>query len=313
MDYAELGWQEAVVLGCARQEGVLEALSGEPRAPEEVAGALGMDVRAVRTLLGALAEMEILDEEEGRFRLREEHRGPLLDRRHPEYAGGSVVHRFGMIRNWSRMPEVLRSGEPVRDNAAREEEDLDAFIFAMRRRAKEGAGAVAWELCSRLPENPRILDVGGGPGTYAEAFARRGAEVTVLDLPEVVELMREYLEAAGVRGAGGDFNESLPEGPFEAAYLGNVSHIYGPAENRALFRRVRGVLVPGGVICIRDFVRGVSRGAAMFAVNMLVHTRSGGTYSAEEYRSWLEEAGFEGFELAQAPAGEAHLIFARRA
>src|SRR5215208_2664005 len=136
--------------------------------------------------------------------------------------------------------------------------------------------------CSRLPKNAHILDVGGGPGTYAEAFAEGGAQVTVFDLPDVVELMKDHLTAAGISAVGGDFNEGLPEGPFDAAYLGSVSHIYGPEENQALLKRVARVLVPGGLIAIRDFVRGQSREAALFAVNMLVNTEYGNTYSEEE-------------------------------
>jgi hypothetical protein len=78
---------------------------------------------------------------------------------------------------------------------------------------------------------------------------------------------------------GGDFNEGLPEGPFEAAYLGSVSHIYGPEENQALIERVAESLSSGGLIATRDFVRGISKGAALFGVNMLVNTESGNTYS----------------------------------
>ena len=91
-----------------------------------------------------------------------------------------------------------------------------------------------------MSQNPDILDVGDGPGTYAEAFTEGGAQVTVFDLPEVVELMKEHLDAAGISAVGGDFNEGLPEGPFDAAYLGSVSHIYGPKENLTLKKRVAG-------------------------------------------------------------------------
>ena len=55
--------------------------------------------------------------------------------------------------------------------------------------------------------------------------------MSVFDLPEVIQLMKERLAAADISAVGGDFNESLPEGPFDAAYLGSVSHIYGPEEN----------------------------------------------------------------------------------
>src|SRR5919206_1970716 len=81
----------------------------------------------------------------------------------------------------------------------------------MRRLAKPGVRAVADLLLSRLPDNLHILDIGGGPKTYAEAFAEGGARVTVFDLPEVIELMKDRLSAAGISASGGDFNGGLPE------------------------------------------------------------------------------------------------------
>jgi hypothetical protein len=135
--------------------------------------------------------------------------------------------------------------------------------------------------------------------------------VTVFDRPEVIELMKGHLRKAGIETAAGDMNEALPEGPFDAIYYGNTSHMYGPAENRVLFSRMRGSLVPGGMLAIREFVRGMSDDAALFAVNMLVLTAGGGTYTAEEYEGWLAGAGFEGVEFVPVPQRGTHLIFAR--
>ena len=311
MEYAELGWQEAVVLGCAKQEGILKAVADGSRSANEVADQLGMSPRAVYALLSALAELGVLAEDRNGFRLLEEHRGPLLDRGHPNYAGGLVVHRFELIRKWGWMGEILKTGSPIDDDPAEGPEGKETFIYSMRRLAKPGVRAVADLLLSRLPENPHILDIGGGPGTYAEAYREGGAQVTVFDLPEVVELMKERLDAAGISAVGGDFNEGLPEGPFDAAYLGSVSHIYGPEENLALIERVADSLAPGGLIAIRDFIRGLSKGAALFGVNMVVNTESGNTYTEEEYRGWLSAAGFEGIEVLPIPERDTLFILAR--
>jgi len=312
MEYAELGWQEAVILGCAKREGILEAIADRSRSAEEVAKELGVNSRVMYALLSALAELRVLAEDRNKFRLLEEHRGPLLDRSHPDYAGGLVVHRFELIRKWGRMPETLKTGSPIDDDPAQGPEGKETFIYSMRHLAKPGVRAVADLLLSRLPENPHILDVGGGPGTYAEAFAQGGAQVTVFDLPEVVELMSEHLDAAGISAVGGDFNEGLSEGPFDAAYLGSVSHIYGPEENRTLIKRVAGSLSPGGLIAIRDFIRELSKGAALFGVNMVVNTEYGNTYSEEEYRGWLSAAGFEGIEVLPIPERDTYFILARK-
>jgi DNA-binding transcriptional ArsR family regulator len=225
MDYEELGWQEAIVLGCAKQEGILEALADKERSAVEVANQLGLSLRAVDTLLSALVELGVLAEEGNRFRLLEEHRGPLLNPSHPDYAGGLVAHRFELIQKWSRMPEILKTGSPIEDEPAQKPEDKEVFIYSMRRLAKPGAQPVASLLLSRLPKNAHILDVGGGPGTYAEAFVKDGARVTIYDLPEVIKLMKEHLAAAGISTVGGDFNEGLPEGPFDAAYLVLQPHL----------------------------------------------------------------------------------------
>jgi SAM-dependent methyltransferase len=312
MEYAELGWQEAVILGCAKQEGILETLAEGSRSADEVASQLGSSPRAVHALISALAEMGVLAEDGDRFRLLEEHREPLLDRSHPDYAGGLVAHRFELIRKWGRMPEILRTGSPIEDGPEEGPEGKETFIYSMRRLARPGVQEVAALLLSRLPEDAHILDVGGGPGTYAEAFVKGGARVTVFDLPEVVELMKERLSAAGISAVGGDFNEGLPEGPFDAAYLGSVSHIYGPEENLTLIKRVAGSLSPGGLIAIRDFVRGLSRGAALFAVNMLVNTQSGNTYTEEQYTGWLGAAGFQEVEVLPIPDRDTYFILARR-
>src|SRR3712207_9275977 len=96
------------------------------------------------------------------------------------------------------MPEILKSGSPAEEDPEQGSEGMETFIYSMRRLARPGARAVAALLLSRLPKNAHILDVGGGPGTYAEAFVEGGARVTVFDLPEVVELMKERLDAAGI-------------------------------------------------------------------------------------------------------------------
>ena len=313
IDYTELDWRWAILLGVAVRDGLLEAVAGKPRRSEEVAAELGLDGRAVYTVLSALAELGVLDEGETGFRVRDEHRGPLLERDDPEYVGGSVVHRFELIGSWSRMSDVLRTGEPVEDRTSSDFGGTETFIRAMRRGARVGAEGVAEAVMPRLPEGARMLDVGGGPGTNAEAFGRAGARVTVFDRPEVIRLMQGTLSEAGIETAEGDMNEWLPAGPFDAIYFGNTSHMYGPEENRGLFARMRASLVPGGLLIVREFVRGMSEEAALFAVNMLVLTSKGGTYTAAEYEAWLGEAGFEEVEFVPVPGRGTNLIFARNA
>lgn len=316
-DYGHLGWQETIILGTALDLGMLMELAEltEPHEAEELSLALGLDRRAVEAVLGALTALGVL-ERDGGYRLREEHRGPLLDPEHPEYAGSFVRDRAREIAAWSRLTEVVRSGEPVEDRTATAGETgagvTASFIQRMRREALPGADATARMLLPRLPEGARVLDVGGGPGATAEALARSGAKVTVFDLPEVIYLVQERLERAGIRTESGDMNGYLPPGPFDAVYLGHVSHMYGAETNQSLLRDIHDVLAQDGLLAVRDFVRGESDGAELFAVKMLVFTPGGYTYTVEEYETWMSRAGLEDFEVEPVPGRDTHLVLARR-
>lgn len=311
MEYVEVDWRWGMTLGTAIRDGLLASIDGETKPASRVAGELGLDERAVHAVLSALAEFGILGESGAGYRLLEEHRGPLLDDSDPDYAGGRVVHRFELMCKWSRLPEILRTGDPVEDRTRANFDGTPTMVRAMRGGAKESADQVSDIILPLLQETPNILDVGGGPGANAESFSRKGASVTVFDRPEVISLTEKYLSAAGVATAMGDMNEGLPEGPFDAVYFGNTSHMYGPEANRKLFASMRKSLKPGGILFIREFVRGVGDDAALFAVNMLVLTAEGGTYTLEEYSDWLVEAGFEDARLLEIPGRTTHLIAAR--
>lgn len=311
IDYMDLDWGRAIIVGAALRDGLIPAVAHETLPAVEVAQRLDMNGRAVQVLLSALVEVGLLDETPEGFRLLDEHRGPLLDIEDERYVGGSVVHRFELIHAWTQLPQVLKTGAPVEDRTRPNFGGTAAFIQEMRRTARSGAEGVARAVLPLLPEGASILDVGGGPGTNAEAFARGGLRVTVFDRPEVIEQMRSVLEKSGIATAEGDMNEDLPSGPFDALYFGNTSHMYGPRENRALFHRMRGSLAPGGLLVVREFVRGMSDDAALFAVNMLIITANGGTYTAEEYEDWLREAGFAEVEFIPVPGRGTHLVLAQ--
>ena len=78
------------------------------------------------------------------------------------------------------------------------------------------------------------------------------------------------------------------------------------AESRALIRKTYAALAPGATIVIADWLTNSERTAPvfplLFAVNMLVHTKDGDTFSFEEIRSWLEESGFNEVRLVNVPA-----------
>jgi SAM-dependent methyltransferase len=147
----------------------------------------------------------------------------------------------------------------------------------------------------------RVLDVGGGSGAYAMAFARarRGISAVVFDLPNVVPLTRAYIQQEGlgaeVTTATGDYlSAPIGEG-FDLVFLSAVIHSNGPDDNRLLMRKCAAALKPRGQVVVQDFLMDEDRSgplpAALFALNMLVGTPEGDTYTESEVRAWLREAG----------------------
>jgi predicted O-methyltransferase YrrM len=167
----------------------------------------------------------------------------------------------------------------------------------------------------------RILDLGGGSGAYSIAFAKAApsVEAVILDVPEVVGLTKDYVERAGVASQvkirPGDMLASPLDSGYDLVMLNAICHMFSPVQNRALLKRAFGALAPGGRLVIQDFIlnpdKTAPRHAALFAINMLVGTKEGSSYSEPEYSEWLSEAGFSKVERVRLP-GPSDLMVGRK-
>ncbi|MBP1765133.1 MAG: methyltransferase, partial [Firmicutes bacterium] len=269
---------------------------------------LNLDERAVSILLEALTACGYADSTSSGYRLSTQFSALL----YPDSGGEdrfSFLHTYYQLKRWANLAEVVRSGKPVLQDLT--SSSLTGFIHAMRRNSALNVDKIAALVCDGLTRPFSVLDIGGGPLVHAWAFSRLGATVTILDTPNTLHMMEQDLALnEPIHLVPGDFNVQLPNGPFDIAYLGNICHIYGPEQNRALFRRVYQSIRPGGRIVIHDFVRGLSPRAPLFSVNMLVSTETGGTWSQEEYFSWLENAQFSDIVLHD--LGDHQLIIGKR-
>lgn len=283
--------EEFLITGAAVKTGIFEALKNRPLTRQELAAVTECDQRALWIVTEALVSLGYIEHEAGKLKLTEACYSTLYDKASPDYVGFSFMHSWYLFSKWLQLPEILKTGIPAAKSEGFEEKR--SFIEAMSSYAEEDASEIAGYCLKGLPAGAEVLDIGGGPLTIARAFAKKGASVTVLDLPDVVEMMEPELDPIlPVKMVKGDFTSGLPEGPFALAYLGHICHIYGEKEIRKLFIDLSGKLKEGGRVIINDFIRGTGPSPAVFAVNMLVNTDSGGTWTFEQYTSWLEDAGF---------------------
>lgn len=290
----EMDHEERLLLWAAREMGVLEALLTEAGTPKEVADATGVTERAARIVVRALSDYGYVEHVGDDYEPTNRALGFLT--KTDVRSIGSAPHALDTLSQWFALPETMETGEvPDRpENWTRNFMGAMASVDARTVRASVTAAEHA------RPRPERVLDVGGGPGTFSREFVRRGADATLLDRPEVIEVVSPLLESEPVDLVSGDALEELPSG-FDLVFCSRITHVFGPEENRRLFGNCYEALSPGGAVVCTDFVRGRSSRAPAFAVNMLAQTENGDTYTEEEYRDWLIEAGFERAEIREIP------------
>ena len=295
------GFQAPCVLAAGADLGVFGALAGQPMAAEALAGKLGADARATRVILDALAAMGLLMKTASVYALAPGVADTLTDTGRDSVVA-MVRHRANCLRRWVQLAEVALSGKPgerrpsIRGAAA----DTESFIGAM----EDVSAPVAARLVGALAPHTfrHVLDVGGGPATWSIALLRAAPEATatLFDLPDVVPLAERRLREAGLLDRvtlvpGNLYTDPLPAGA-DLAWVSAIIHMNSREQNRELFAKVHAALDDGGQIVVRDVVMDESRvrpvAGAFFAVNMLVATPGGGTYTFAEIRDDLESAGF---------------------
>ncbi|MHC5039836.1 MAG: methyltransferase [Planctomycetota bacterium] len=293
-------FQEAAALLAANQLGIFASLADGTRKAEVVAAEIPAPLRGVKLLMDALAGMGLLVKE-GEYYRNAPDADEVLVPGKPFYMGDMLRHSAALFERFARLPDAVRSGEPLpRKGGKRSPQQQRDFILAMANIGALSARKLLPHL--GLSGTERILDLGGGPGTYLQVFceANLGLRGTLFDLPETTRIAHEYL--AGKPGAdrieirdGDYFTDPFGDG-YDAVLLSNIIHSLGPDSIRMIFRKSRASLVPGGRIFVKDFLlqpdRTMPRYAAVFALNMFLGTKEGACYTFDEVETWLRDAGF---------------------
>jgi SAM-dependent methyltransferase len=220
----------------------------------------------------------------------------------PNYRGSYLDLITNHWSDWLRLLESVKSGEPLDKDEPEEPDYRRRFTWAMHHRTLETAPMIAAQL--PLKGVNTLLDLGGGPGTYAMAFLAKHPRLraTVCDRPAALEVAKDI---AATHKAGARLSylpldlltDDIPR-PFDVIWYSNVLHIYSPAQNQDVFRRAKEALADGGRLVIQDAFLHDREGlfpeeASLFAVSMLLFTEGGNTYSAAETSAWLKDAGFD--------------------
>jgi hypothetical protein len=302
-------FMEARIFLTAAEMDLFTLLTDAPLSAQEIAQKKKASLRGLTILLDALAAMGLLAKEAGKYRCVPPA-SALLSRKDPGSVLPMVLHMATLWKRWSFLTDVVQGSDvPEKPSGShRDAGELRAFIGAMDVIARSFAPRIVAGV--RPGSSRALLDVGGALGTYTLAFLDAVPEMraTLFDRPSVIELARSLLAEACLLGrislvAGDFYHDELPGG-HDLAFVSAVIHQNSLDQNMALFAKVFRALVSGGRIVVRDHIMAPERtkpkDGAIFAVNMLLATPGGGTYTYDEIREALIQAGFVRVQLLQA-------------
>lgn len=315
------GYAAPLILESAIRSGVFDTLNESPKTLEEVHAATGASTRGLAAIMNALCGLEFLDRDsQGRYSLTPES-DAFLVRSKPSFMGGLILHTSEqLIPKWLHLNEIVKTGKP---SAAVNEQDAGAeffqqFVSDIFPMSYAPAQALAAEL--KLG-SARVLDLAAGSGVWGIALAQSSPQVhvTAVDWPGVLPITQKTTARFGLQDrftfVAGDLNSADFGSGYDVATLGHILHSEGEARSHSLLKKTFDALAPGGTIAIAEFLVNADRKGPVtglfFAVNMLVNTDEGNTYSFEEISEWLSKAGFVNPRLLDSP-GPSPLILATK-
>lgn len=303
-DLTELAsrYWESAALNTAVSLGVFPLLAAKPATAETLAEQLATAPLHTEALLDSLCGLRVLTKSEGLYAIPGELL-PLLDPASPDSLLGALTFNADLFHLWASLPQCVKTGRPAlpaNPHLGGDPERTRRFVLGMHSRA----GIMARGLLPAVVPAPhsRILDLGGGPGTFSVKLLERDPTLTatVLDLPPVVAAAAALHAGNPVSNRltfqGGDYHTAeYPQDQDVILYCGALHQ--EPEEGLLpLFRRMKTSLKPGGILCVVDLMLSDDRTqpvySALFQLNMMLMRPASRVHSTGGLNTLLTEAGF---------------------
>jgi ubiquinone/menaquinone biosynthesis C-methylase UbiE len=309
------GFAAPLIIEAAVKQALFDLLNESPKTVQQLAKESRASARGVAAICNALVGLQLLGRDRDRYTLVPESAAFLVSSK-PGYHGGFFNHISGQIvPNWLGLNKIVRTGRPVEavNSEKRGAKFFSEFVESLFPLSYGAAKTLGEHLGIPKAKTPvSVLDLAAGSGVWGIALAEQSPQVRVsaVDWPPVLAVTKRIARRHGVgdrlRVIAGD----LLKAPFgthhHVATLGHILHSEGRARSRKLLKRTFDALAPGGTIAIMEFLVNDDRTEPVvglfFAVNMLVNTAEGDTFSFEEISGWLREAGFVNPSLLKVPA-----------
>jgi 2-hydroxy-4-(methylsulfanyl)butanoate S-methyltransferase len=301
---------------------VFTPLQGGPKTAEDIAHAAGVGPARLRLLLYSLVAAELLTEQDGRFSNTAEA-NQFLVKGVPSYMGNMhalLSHRW--IANLPKTAESIRSGVPQAkvDFSNSSQQELEAFL----RRINVLTIAAADALLERydFSSTKTLADIGCGGAGLALAMTKACPHIqaTAIDLPLVTPIAQKIVDEQGATDrvkviAADVLNGPLP-GSYDVVVLRGLLQVLSLENARLAVKNVGAAMNPGGRIYIVAQILDGSRISPLEAVGfnlLFINTFDvAESYTEQEHRAWLTEAGFVDIERANFLLPDGHGLMTAR-
>lgn len=305
-------WASATLLA-ANEIGLFGSLADGEKTAAALASQLNADARALAKLLDACCALGLVRKPAADTYALTVTAAAFLVPGRPGYLGSALRWSRDQFAAWGQLAESVRRGQPAVDPRLHLGDDphqTRAFVLGMHERAQGVARGVVPFI--DLTGCATLLDVGGGPGTYAALLARKFPQLkaTVFDLPGIVAVTRELIQPSGLAdrltvlsgdATAGDYGSAL----YDAVLFSGVLHQMSPETIQVMFRGAGRALKPGGKVFVSDMMLDDSKTeplfSTLFSIQMLLTSEHGGVFAATECHHWLTIAGFANVATQRLP------------
>jgi predicted O-methyltransferase YrrM len=292
-------WEACTLHTGVRLE-VFTHLGDEQLTAEELATKIVVSERGITMLLNALTAMGLLVKNNNRYENTAESKVFLI-KESPQYCGSLISHHAVLINYWAQLAQSVKSGKPVKTVPYKDDSERDTFLMGMFNQAMASAPQIAKLI--DLRGKRKLLDLGGGPGTFAIHFCIANPELraAIFDLPEssscALRIVKQFNLEERIKFIAGNYLEDEIDGSYDVAWLSHILHAEGESDCRKIIHKTLSVMEPGGLIFIHDFFLGDNQDSplfpALFSLNMLINTPQGKSYSERQVKDMLCKAGLK--------------------
>lgn len=293
-------YQTSIVFLTAIEIDVFNAIAMDSLSAEEIAKVLGVPEQGLLRLLNALVALKLLRKDGSKYSNTTEGLYYLI-RGSPNYIGNLKFFRV-MFERWINLTKIIKEGETT-DRFHFEElspDDIESILNFMNWRANRQAPEFVKYL--DLSKVMRVLDLGCGPGTFGMEILKYNIniELTLFDLPQVIEYTEKFIERKGFNGfvqtRKGDFLKDDIGNNYDLVIISNVLRLYPLRDVLKILNKVFDSLKRRGKVVIQEVLVETNRVAPTFAalqsLELFLIDGNGDLFTEPELTWLLKESWF---------------------